>query len=165
MIVVLRSMTYDELTAQLNRNDKIVIWSCNDCVKFSGGLGGREPLNDLANRLERDGFNIIHRELSGVACNLQLLRNRTKDLATADHFKEMTTLIVIACDDAAAKLQHIFRKKKIISVGKSVGIGIYSQKEGMRVCCPIEDTGLKPSLDGIPLEKAAKKLGLHAGPF
>ena len=39
------------------------------------------------------------------------------------------------------------------------------EKEGMRICCPIEDSGLEPSMDGIPLKESAKKLGLHAGPF
>ena len=164
MIVVLRDLDYEELKQQLDDRDKIIVWSCNDCTKYCN-LGGRKHLNALADALEEDGFNVIRRELIGVGCQPPLIRERTKHPATKKSFDEATAIIVLSCTDGFLKAQRVFRKKKVIQVGVSVGLGTYSQKDGMKLVIPLKETGLKPSIEGLSLEEAAKKLKMKAGPL
>ncbi|MHA2271641.1 MAG: hypothetical protein ACXACI_07245 [Candidatus Hodarchaeales archaeon] len=164
MIVVLRELDYEQLKSKLDPNDRIVVWSCNDCTKYCD-IGGRKNLNALADALEKDGYNILRRELVGVSCQMNLIRERTKHPSVKEIFKDATAIIVLACTDGYLKVQRVFRKKKVIQVGVSVGLGAYSKKEGMRLVIPMEETGLEPSVEGLTLEKAAKKLKMKSGPI
>jgi len=164
LIVVLRELDYEQLKEKLDSQDRIVIWSCNDCTKYCD-LGGRKNLNGLADALEKDGFNVIRRELVGVSCQPNLIRERTRHPSTKEIFDDATAIVVLACTDGYLKVQRVFRKKKVISVGVSVGLGTYSEKDGMRLVIPLEETGLKPSVKGLSLEEVAKKLDLKAGPI
>ncbi|MHA2500245.1 MAG: hypothetical protein ACXAEL_11815 [Candidatus Hodarchaeales archaeon] len=164
MIVVLRELDYEQLKSKLDPNDRIVVWSCNDCTKYCD-IGGRKNLNALADALEKDGYNILRRELVGVSCQMNLIRERTKHPSVKEIFKDATAIIVLACTDGYLKVQRVFRKKKVIQVGVSVGLGAYSKKEGMRLVIPMEETGLEPSVEGLTLEQAAKKLKMKSGPI
>jgi hypothetical protein len=164
LIVVLRDLDYEELKKQLDKEDKIIVWSCNDCTRYCD-LGGRKHLNELADALEKDGFHIIRRELIGVGCQPPLIRERKKHPATKKIFEEATAIIVLSCTDGFLKVQRVFREKKITQVGVSVGLGVYSMKEGMRLVIPLEETGLEPSIEGISLEEVAKKLKMKSGPL
>jgi len=147
MIVSLRSMTYDELKDQLSKDDKIVVWACNICVKFC------------------DGYNVIRRELIGMSCLQDLVRKRGTDEATAKIFEEATVIIPLTCEDGNENVKHVFKGKKVIDATKTIGLGVFSLEKGMTINYPFENTGLEASVDGIPLEEAAKKLGCHAGPY
>jgi hypothetical protein len=164
LIVVLRELDYEQLKSKLDPNDRIVVWSCNDCTKYCD-IGGRKNLNALADALEKDGYNILRRELVGVSCQMNLIRERTKHPSVKEIFKDATAIIVLACTDGYLKVQRVFRKKKVIQVGVSVGLGAYSKKEGMRLVIPMEETGLEPSVEGLTLEQAAKKLKMKSGPI
>ena len=65
----------------------------------------------------------------------------------------------------SVKTQRVFRNKNVIQVGESVGLGVYSKAEGMKLVIPLEETGLPPSIEGYSLDEAAKKLGKKAGPL
>jgi hypothetical protein len=164
MIVVLRELDYEQLKEQLDVDDKIVVWSCNDCTKYCD-LGGRKHMNALADALENDGYNVIRRELIGVGCQPPLIRERTRHPSTKEIFNEATAIIVLSCTDGHLKVNRVFRKKKIIQVGVSVGLGAYSKKDGMRLVIPLKDTGLPPCIDGYSLEEAAEKLKMKSGPI
>ena len=164
MIVVLRELDYEELKKQLDEDDRIVVWSCNDCTKYCN-LGGRENLNALADALEKDGYNVVHRELIGVGCQPPLIRLRSRHPATKDIFDSASVIIVLSCTDGYLKTQRVFKNKKVIQVGISVGLGAYSKEEGMRLVIPAIETGLEPSIEGYSLEEAARKLGKKSGPL
>ena len=163
MIVVLRSMDYEQLKEQIAESDKIVLWSCNDCTKYSN-LGGRKNLDALAKALQNDGYNVIHQEIIGVGCQPPLIRQRSRHPATKEVFDEATVIVVLACTDGFLKTQRVFKKTKVIQVGESVGLGVYSKADGMKLVIPLEETGLPPSIEGYTLEEAAKKLGKKSGP-
>jgi hypothetical protein len=164
MIVVLRDLDYEELKKQLDDDDRIVVWSCNDCTKYCN-LGGRENLNALADALEKDGYHVVHRELIGVGCQPPLIRLRSRHPATKDIFDSASVIIVLSCTDGYLKTQRVFKNKKVIQVGISVGLGAYSKEEGMRLVIPAIETGLEPSIEGYSLEEAARKLGKKSGPL
>ena len=166
MIVSLRKISYTELKSQLKKDDKIVIWSCNNCVKFCKGLGGREAMKNLKEKLEKDGFNVIHTELIGLSCVLDLVHLRAIEEPTKSIFEDATVIIPLTCEDGYANLKHIFPGKRIVDVPLTVGLGVFSTEFGeLRLTIPFEETGLKFTPEGIPLEEVAKKLGVYAGPF
>ncbi len=166
MIVSLRKFSYEDLKKQLKKDDKIVVWSCNNCVKFCDGFGGREAMNNLADKLTSDGFNVIRRELIGMSCVLDLVCLRTMDTATREIFDSATVIIPLVCEDGLDNLKYVFKGKKIIDVPLTVGLGVFSTEFGsLRLTVPFEKTGLPFSPEGIPLSEVAKKLGVYAGPF
>ena len=162
MIVSLTNITYDELKDQLTKDDKIVIWTCNLCIKLCG-TGGEEVANDLAKKLLDDGYNVVHVEPIGYGCHMVLVRDRTRDPTTKPIFRKIHTIISIVCTDGNEKVDRVFRKvKKIIHVTETVGVGAYSSKTGMRLQLPLEETGLKARPEGITLKEVAKKLKMSA---
>ncbi|MFQ6123672.1 MAG: hypothetical protein ACE5R6_03575 [Candidatus Heimdallarchaeota archaeon] len=164
MIVSLRTLTYNELKGQLSKDDKIVIWTCNLCIRFCG-VGGETVANDLAAKLKDDGFNVLHVETIGYGCHLGLVRNRTREVITKGIFEQANAFIVLSCTDGFEKVERVFRKKKVIQASATVGIGAYSSETGMRLVNPFADTGLKASVKGISLKEAAKKLKMYSTPF
>ena len=78
MIISVRQFDYDTLKSKLTPEDKIIVVSCNNCAKKCKGLGGRPGLAALADKLDADGFNVLHRELIGIACSVDLNAKRTK---------------------------------------------------------------------------------------
>lgn len=164
MIISVRNKTYEDLKKELGEEDKIVVWACNVCSKFCG-VGGRENMNALADKLEQDGYTVIRRELIGMSCLLDLVRKRKSDEATARIFEEATAIIPLTCEDGYDDVKYVFKDKKVIKVTKTLGLGIFSLEKGMLLTYPFEDTGLKPSVEGIPIKEAAEKLGYYAGPY
>jgi hypothetical protein len=166
MIITLRKISYEDLKHQLGKEDRIVVFACNNCVKFCDKFGGREAMNNLAQKLEADGHNVIRRELIGMSCVLDLVHLRAMYDATKKTFEEATVIIPLTCEDGYENIKHIFQDKKIIDVPKTIGLGVLStQWHTLRLTVPFEETGLKPPPEGMPLEEAAKQLGIYAGPF
>ncbi len=166
MIISLRKITYEELKNQLSKEDKIVVWACNNCVKFCDKFGGREAMNNLAEKLKTDGYNVVRRELIGMSCVLDLVHLRAIEEATKKTFEDATVIIPLTCEDGYDNLKYIFKDKKIIDVPKTIGLGILSTEwHTLRLSIPFEETGLKPPAEGMTLESAAKQLGIYAGPF
>ena len=164
MIVSLRTLTYEELKVQLTKEDKIAIWTCNLCIKLCG-VGGENVANDLAAKLEKDGYEVLHVEPIGYGCHMGLVRNRTREEETKSIFEQVDTVIVLSCTDGFEKVERVFRKKKVIQASATIGIGAYSSETGMRLVNPFPETGLKASVKGTSLEDAAKKLKMHSTPF
>lgn len=165
MIVSLRKITYEELTKQLNKEkDVIALWTCNLCIKLCE-TGGAEVAENLATKLKDEGYNVIHTEVLGYSCHLGLVRDRTRDPMTKPIFEEANTIIVLTCTDGFEKVERLFRKKKVIQVTETIGIGAYSSKTGMRLVNPYPETKLPASVKGTALKEAAKKLDMYVDPM
>ncbi|HKM13538.1 MAG TPA: hypothetical protein VJY42_01240 [Candidatus Methanomethylophilaceae archaeon] len=164
MIVSIRKFTYDELVSKLKKDDKIVLFACGTCIKFCD-IGGRERTSHLAEKLRADGYNVTREELVGAACLLDLIEKRKTDESTAKTFAEATVIIPLTCEDGYDNIAYAFPDAKVISVTKTVGLGVFSTDRGMTLTVPFENTGLKMNIEGHSLADVAKKLGCHAGPY
>ena len=160
MIISLRSISYEDLKKKLSKDDKIVIWSCDMCIKFCG-FAGTERMRQLEDLLKGDGYNVIHKELVGVSCVLDLVRNRKTNEEKKEIFKEATTIIPLTCEDGYDCVKHVFNDKKVISITKTLGVGNFSVDRGPLLTDPFESTGLEPSSQGYLLKDVASKLGLY----
>jgi hypothetical protein len=166
MIISMRRFEYDELKQKLSPDDKIIVYSCNHCAKKCKGLGGRVGLKALADKLVADGFDVIHRELCGITCSVDLVTRRKTDDATRALFERADTIIPLACEDGEATLRYVFPDKRVIKITKTVGQGWGSPQVGVRITHTLAGVSLPvPYPEGISLDEAAKQLGLYAGSF
>ena len=145
------------------------------CIKLCD-TGGEAVANHLADKLVEDGYNVLRSEYIGYGCHMGLIRNRLREPFTKPIFKKADTLIVLTCTDGWEKAERVFSRgrnkmKKLIQASATVGIGVYSDEKGMRVCNPTEDIaekyGIQADIKGTPLEEVAKASNgeMHAGGF
>jgi hypothetical protein len=166
MIASVRRYEYPELKKQLQPGDQIVVFSCNHCAKKCKGLGGRVGLQKLSEKLEADGFHIVHKELCGLACSVDMVAKRKTDEATRAFFEKADTIIPLSCEDGEATVKHVVPDKKVLKLAKNLGLGWGSPQVGIRIVQPLVGVNLQiPFPEGISLDEAAKRLGLYAGSF
>lgn len=167
MLLSVRHTTYDELASSLSKENKIIVLSCNNCAKKCLGLGGRVGLKSLSDKLDRDGFNVLRRELIGGACSTDLLSKRLKEESTREWFESADTILVLACEDAEQAAQNVFPDKNIPQLNRTLGIGWGSKDCGIRLtyCVSGVDLDIKDPCEGISLQDAAEQLGLEAGAY
>lgn len=114
-MIVTKALSYSVIKKELKKSDKIGIISCNACAKLCG-TGGEEVMNLLAERLKKDGFNVVDMDLIGTPCNRDLL-NKSQLHGNVQ--------IVLACEGGVYNLKKIFPKHKIISGNKTIGLGAH----------------------------------------
>jgi len=166
MIISVPRFDYDTLKSQLRPEDKIIVFSCNNCAKKCKGLGGRAGLNSLSDKLEADGYNVVLRELCGIACSLDLVRKRAKEEATREKFEQADVIIPLSCEDGEDTAIMAFPHARVLKVTKTLGIGWASPKEGVRLTTPLAGVPLKvDGPQGITIDDAAEQVGLCAGGF
>ncbi len=153
MIISLRDLSYDDLKRQLQPDQKIVIWSCDECIKHCG-LGGAEKIQVLADLLKRDGFD-VQQELISRSCFLNLVHNHEAAVADAK------TLIVLACDLGYKSVKAVFPDKQAVKTMKTVGTGNFTVYRGPVLTSPLPWTHLEPSENGYTLKTVSEKLGLQ----
>ena len=95
MIISVRSLSYDELKRNLNHDDKIVIWSCDTCVKHCG-IAGMEKMIVLEDMLKEDGYTVLKKELVSESCQVNLAKKHKA--ANEDIFNEATAIILLTCE-------------------------------------------------------------------
>ena len=166
MIVSLRRLSYENLKEQLAPKDKIIVFGCNNCAKKCKAFGGRQGMSNLCAKLEADGIAVLHRELCGIVCSVDMVRKRKTDDATRAAFAQANVIIPLACENGERALRHVFPDKKILETARPIGLGWGSPKVGVRIAVPFAGVPLQvDSPEGITLDEAAKKLGMFAGSF
>lgn len=165
-MLTVRRFDYETLKRQLTPDDRIVVLSCDGCARQSDGLGGREGLNGLADRLVRDGFRVVHRELLPIACSSDQLPDRLREESVRRLFGEADVLIPLACRAGEERASGLLPDLKMIRVTSTIGRGTYTPEAGARLTEPA--AGVEVVVggpDGIPLDEAARQLGLYSGSF
>ncbi|NME94555.1 4Fe-4S binding protein [Clostridium cochlearium] len=160
MIISLRSLSYEELKSKLSKDDKIVLWTCNTCIKFCG-IGGFDKLVTLEKLLKSDRYNVIGKELVSIACMYSLAEQHKNDPKKRDMFNEATTIITLTCEDGYINTCNVFKDKKVIGIAKTLGIGNFSMDRGPILTHPFESTGLEQTNEGYTFPEVASKLNLY----
>jgi hypothetical protein len=166
VILSVRRKSYAELAESLDKDAKIIVLSCNNCAKKCLGLGGRVGLAALADKLDRDGFNVIRRELIGFACSVDLVGKRAVEDATKQWFAEADVILTLACEDGEIAVKNAFPEAQVPSLNQTLGIGWGSPQCGVRLTHTLSGIDLDiPLPEGMPLAEAAEKLGFESGSF
>jgi ferredoxin len=157
LIISVRSLSYDDLKRKLRQDDRIVLWSCDTCVKYCG-LGGMEKMIILEDLLKEDGYNVIRKELISESCLINLIKKHKT--AQEEIFREATAIVVLACEVGYQCVRTAFPSKKVIGTAKTFGVGNFSMKKGAILTSPFESTGLKQELQGYTLAKLVENFDL-----
>jgi hypothetical protein len=104
---------YGIIKGMLKKWKKIGIVSCNSCARVCE-TGGEKKMQELAERLKSDGYDVVNTALVPLACNLDLVKKPKLD---AD------ILVVLACDCGVNTIQDIYPSKKIVPALNTIGIG------------------------------------------
>lgn len=164
MIISLRNLSYSDLKQKLSTEDKIVLYSCNACVRACG-IGGLEMLNRLEAALKTDGFNVVGIDLISIGCTESLVEKRKIDVAKTSMYDEATVIIPLICEDGFEVIDELYHDKKVICIAKTIGIGDFTPNGETVLTTPFEDTGLEPKSEGYRLNEVAEKLNLCGGFF
>jgi hypothetical protein len=112
-MIVTSSKPYGVVKGMLKKWKKIGIVSCNSCARACE-TGGRQKMEELAERLKNDGFNVVDTELIPMACNIDAVKR-------PDYQADM--IVSLACDAGAFTLQSLFPSKVVVAGNDTVGIG------------------------------------------
>ena len=160
MIITIRAMSYEQLKGKLTKDDKIVIWSCDTCIKHCG-FAGFDKMSTLDDMLTADGYTIIKKELLGVSCVPDLINDRKSWKTKKQIFEQATAIIALTCDTAWDEISEAFPDLKIIQPMASLGVGIVSEERGTLLTNPFEDIDIDANINGTPIKEVAKKLKLY----
>lgn len=160
MIISLRSKSYDDLKNELSLDDKIVIISCNTCVKACG-IGGSYAMETLYNMLKADGYTVLGKDLISIGCTVNLVEKHRNDIKKKEMYDSSTVIIPLICEDGYEGVKYVFRDKKVIPIAKTVGIGNFTMDRGVVLTHPFESTGLSKSSEGYALSEIAEALNLY----
>ena len=164
--ITVRQFEYEALRGKLDPDDRILILSCNACARQSDGLGGKEGLQALADKLKADGFNVHHQELIPIACSPRQLNDLLQDADVRRLFQGADVIIPLACDAGNDRVRETLPNIRILPVTKTLGKGSYSPESGARLTELAPDVGIEiKDPDGLPVAEAAKQIGLHSGSF
>lgn len=60
---------YGVIRGLLNKGEKIGVVACNSCARACE-TGGRAKMEEVAERLKEDGFEVVDKDLIPMCCNL-----------------------------------------------------------------------------------------------
>jgi hypothetical protein len=112
-MIVTYSKPYGIIRGSLKKWKTVGIVSCNSCARACE-TGGKEKMDELANRLLKDEFKVVETELIPMACNVDALK---KPNYKADY------LIALSCDSGVFCLQTLFPSKTVLPALDTIGIG------------------------------------------
>lgn len=112
-MIVTDSKPYGLIKGMLKKWKKTGIVSCNSCARVCE-TGGKEKMEELAERLKNDGYDVVNTEVIPMVCSINLVK-RPK--------YEADVLVVLACDSGVYTLQTLFPSKKIVPGLNTIGIG------------------------------------------
>ena len=88
IMIVTSAKPYGIVKGQLKKWKKIGIVACNSCARVCE-TGGKQKMEEMAERLRKDGFDVVDVELVPMACAIDIVK---KPNYQAD------MLISMACD-------------------------------------------------------------------
>ena len=112
-MIVTNAKPYGIVRGMLKKWKKIGIVACNSCARVCE-TGGKEKMLEMAERLKKDGFDVVDVELVPMACAIDIVK---KPNYQAD------ILISMACDSGLCTLQLLFPSKVVIPANDTIGIG------------------------------------------
>jgi hypothetical protein len=112
-MIVTSAKPYGVVRGMLKKWKKIGIVACNSCARICE-TGGKEKMEEMAERLKKDGFEVVDVELVPMACAIDAVKrpNYQADM-----------LISMACDAGLCTLQLLFPSKVVIPANDTIGIG------------------------------------------
>lgn len=112
-MIVTYSKPYGIVKGMLKKYSSVGVIACNSCARLCE-TGGRERMEALAERLKKDGYDVVDSDLVPLVCNIDAVkRNEYKG----------KQLLVLACDAGVFTVQSLFPNKAVIAANDTIGLG------------------------------------------
>jgi hypothetical protein len=119
-VIVTSMKPYGVIKGMLKKWKKHGVIACNSCARHCE-TGGKAKMEELAERLKQDGYEIVEAEVVPMVCNLA---HEKKPEYDGD------ILVVLACDAGVFTLQTLFPTKIIVPALNTLGVGARDGTEG-----------------------------------
>lgn len=154
MIIAGRNRDYKELSDSL-RTKKVLVFTCNTCVRLCGGLGGREAADRLSKKLSEDGIEVVDIIDISAAC----IGSKVRGKLTPSKLEEFDVILSLTCPLGAACVTTV-SGKDVCNPVENIGIG-YLDEDGV----PIVISGSCDFPEESPAVEVAEDIGLKMSPF
>ncbi|SDK76534.1 methylenetetrahydrofolate reductase C-terminal domain-containing protein [Natronincola ferrireducens] len=158
-MIISQKKPMEEILKFLEKSSKVIITGCSECASVCK-VGGEEEVQEMKERLEVEGKEILGTTVLDGACNFL---NTRKDLKQfKEEIKEADAILSLSCGDGtqtiakAAKI-HVYPGTDTMFIGEIERIGQF--EEACKACGECE-LGWTASI--CPITKCAK--GLINGP-
>ncbi len=152
--MVARDRPYSELLDSL-RGKKVVIWTCNTCVKICFDIGGTGSAERLAAALRKDGIDVLGVFHTSASCIEEKVRGKYDE----EVFGSADVVLSLTCSIGALCAKRVF-DEDVLNPVATVGVGFVSEDGTIFVCV---ENG-----KGITVRKlteAAEEKGLLCSPY
>ena len=112
-MIVTYSKPYGIVKGMLKKYNSVGIIACNSCARLCE-TGGQTRMETLAERLKKDGYDVVDSDLVPLVCNIDAVKRR--------EYKGKQ-LLVLACDAGVFTVQSLFPNKSVIPANDTVGLG------------------------------------------
>ena len=112
-MIVTSMKPYGVIRGSLRKRKKIGLIACNSCARICE-TGGQKKLDELSERLKKDGFDIVGSDVVPLVCNISAVKRRSYD---GDY------LLILACDSGVFTVQSIFPNKIVVPALNTEGLG------------------------------------------
>ncbi len=112
-MIVTSMKPYGIIRGALRKRKKIGLIACNSCARICE-TGGQKRLDELSERLKKDGFDVVGADLVPLVCNIDAVKRRSYD---GDY------LLILACDSGVFTVQSLFPSKVVVPALNTEGLG------------------------------------------
>lgn len=112
-MIVTFSKPYGIIKGMLKKYNTIGLLSCNSCARLCE-TGGQAKMDNLAERLKKDGYEVVGSDLVPMVCNIDAVKRR-------DYAAKI--LLVLACDAGVFTVQSLFPNKNVVAANDTIGLG------------------------------------------
>ena len=113
IMIVTFSKPYGIIKGMLKKYNTIGLLSCNSCARLCE-TGGQAKMDNLAERLKKDGYEVVGSDLVPMVCNIDAVKRR-------DYAAKI--LLVLACDAGVFTVQSLFPNKNVVAANDTIGLG------------------------------------------
>ena len=154
MIITGRNRDYKEVADSLKAK-RVLLFTCNTCIRLCGNIGGRKAAEDLSEKLKGDGIDVIEVIDVSAACIAKKIRGKlTQSKVKASDVILALTWPLGASSIAAVSGVDVFNPLETIGVG-------YLDEDGV----PIVVSGSCDFSEEMPADEAAEYGELKLSPF
>lgn len=155
MLMMARDRDYQALLAAV-RGRRVLVWTCNTCVRLCGGIGGRDAAERLAAQLRADGVEVVGVGAVSASCLAGKVREGLAPLPAG----ACDVVLALTCDVGALTAGRL-ADRPVLNPLVTFGAG-YLREDGIPVLC-------RPAASGVlaerPVSDLAAAQGLLLGPF
>jgi hypothetical protein len=154
VLMIARDRPYSELRDSLV-GKKVVIWTCNTCARLCFDIGGEESAQRLAEKLRKDGVEVLGVLYTGASC----IEKKVREKYDESLFANADVVLSMTCNIGALCAKRAFGKE-ILNPIATLGAGFVGENRRILIC---EDNGGELAVK--ELREIAEEKGYWCDPY